>query len=432
MHGSGGFSSHALRFTFHVLRFTHHVSRITFHAILALSLASCLRLGARPPAVPWQPSEFLIGLRSPPPAKAEAYALAAQAGFTTIVDSVGPDALGLARHNGLKLMVGKIGLDTATCSRAEGRRRTADQVERFRGHPALWGYFLGQEAREADFEALGRLADFVREHGQDKPFFLSLLPSDAFVGPALADADYVDYVERFLRAVRPPLLAWAGLPLRAGAPEGGYFENLEIIRRAALAHGIPFCAPLRGAVWPGMAPLGEGDLRWQVYTSLAYGARGVAWFSYWGAPDGGREGIVAPDGSPTERYRWVAALNAELRTLGPTLLRLRSTAVYHTGDVPPGATRLPAHGLVGSVEGGSFVVGLFDGDGCCVLLASKDRQRDVTARMTIQRPCRSAVWLDPATGRWLDLPVRTDRFRTAIEFPLPPGGGRLLRLGLMP
>jgi hypothetical protein len=411
------------------------MKRAIISSLTAMVLVSCYRLGHPPMASSWQPSEFLIGLRSAPPAKAEPYALAAQAGFNTIVDYVGPDALDLARRCGLKLMVAKIGLDPATFRGAEGRRRAAGQVERFGRHPALWGYFLGDEAREADFDALGRIADSLRQHAKDKPFFVSLLPSDAFVGPALANADYVGYVERFLRAVRPPLLAYAYLPLRAGESEGGWFENLEIIRRAALAQGIPFCATLRGSVWPGMQPLGEGDLRWQVYTSLAYGAQGVAWFSYWGAPDGGREGIVAPDGSPTERYRWIAALNAELRTLGPTLLRLRSTAVYHTGDVPPGATRLPVHGLVGAIEGGSFVVGLFDEGGRgerYVLLANQERQREVTAKMTIHQPCRSAAWLDPATGRWLDLAARTDRFQTAIEFPLPAGGGRLLRLSLKP
>jgi len=403
--------------------------------VLALGLSACVPHGARLPESGWQPSEFLIALRSAPPAKAEPYALAAQAGFTTIVDPVGPEALEVARRCGLKLTVAKIGLDSTTLRSADGRRRAADQVERFCRHPALWGYFLGDETREADFDALGRLTDFVRAHGQDKPFFASPLPSDAFVGPALANADYVGYVERFLRAARPPLLVSSCLPLRAGEPEGGYFENLEIIRRAALGHGIPFCATLRGSVWAGMQPLTEGDLRWEVYTALAYGARGVAWFSYWGAPGGGREGIVAPDGSPTERYRWIAALNADLRSLGPTLLRLRSTAVYHTGDVPPGATRLPIHGLVGAVEGGSFVVGLFEESGHderYVLLASKERQREVAAKITIHQPCRSTAWLDPATGRWLDLPARTDRFQTAIEFALPPGGGRLLRLSLKP
>jgi len=403
--------------------------------LLSLVLASCFPARPRPTPEPWQPHEFLIGLRGAPPPKSDAYAQAAAAGFNVIVDYVGPEALDLARRHGLKLMVAKIGLDLATFRQAEGRRAAAALIERFRAHPALGGYYLGDEAREADFADYARLADVVRERDSPRPFFLGLLPCDAFVGPALSTADYAGYLERFIATVSPALLTWAYHPFREKGEDRFYFENLELVRRAALAHDLPLCPTLRASVWRGMAPLGEGELRGQVYTALAYGAKGIAWFSYWGAPEGGRDGIVQPDGTLTERYRWVAALNAELRALGPTLLRLRSAEVCHTGDVPPGAARLPTHALVGSVEGGAFVVGLLDGGGTherYVMLASKDFRRGATATLTVNRPCRSIAWLDPSSGRWQDLPIRADRFQTAVEFPLPPGGGRLLRLTLQP
>lgn len=355
----------------------------------------------------------------------------ARAGFNVIVDYVGPDALDLGRRYGLKLMVAKIGLDVRTWGRDSGRERAGKAIERFRGHRALWGYFLGGEVRERQFADCARLVGFIRERDPGRPFLASLLPCDAWVGPALRTADYSGYVEGFIRAVRPPLLNYGHHPFRAKEESRFYFENLELIRRAALAHGVPFCPTVRCGLRPGMRRLGEGEMRWLVHTSLAYGARGIVWAGYWRPRHGEGEGIVEPDGTPTERYRWVTALNAELRHLGPELMRLRSVGVYHTGaDVPVGTTKLSAHGLVGSVAGGAFVVGVFDGGGRerAVMVVNRNYRQEVRAEMTINRPCRSVAWLDPSSGDWLPLAVRADRLETKLDLTLPPGGGRLLRL----
>jgi len=396
-------------------------------------LAACgLTACARPrPAQGWQPSEFLIALRGAPPPKPQLYAQVARAGFNVIGDGVGSDALDLARSHGLRVMLGQIGLDPRTLRDRGNVRGVAEAVRRFRTHPALWGYFVGDEMLESQLPDIVSLAAFARQHDPAHPLLISLLPCDAWVGPALATADYAGYVERFIASARPALLNFGHFPFREKADSEFYFENLELIRRAALAHGLPFCPTLQAASWPGMRPPTDGELRWLVYTSLAYGAKGVVWFRYWGAPAGSRQGIVEPDGLATERYKAVAALNAELRAIGPELMRLRSVAVWHTGATPVGATRLPVHGLVGAVEGGAFVVGEFDaGNGeTQLLVVNRDYSRPAAARLTLNRPCRGLAWLDPALGRWADLAVTTDRFQTVAELPLPPGGGRLLRIG---
>lgn len=395
--------------------------------LIACGLAACSRPRV---AAGWQPSEFLIALRGAPPPKPQHYAQVAQAGFNTIADSVGSEALDLARRYGLKVIVSQIGLDPRTLRDRGNVRPVAEAIRRFRSHPALWGHFIGDEMLESQLSDIVSLAAFAREHDPDHPLFISLLPCDAWVGPALTTGDYVGYVERFIAAARPAFLNFSHFPFREKGDSEFYFENLELIRRAALAHGLPFYPTLQAGAWPGMRPPNEGELRWLVYTSLAYGAKGVVWFRYWGAPAGSRQGIVEPDGLATERYRIVSALNAELRILGPTLMRLRSTDVYHTAAVPPGATRLPPHGLVASVEGGSFVLGQFQDEKArrSILVVNRDYSQPATAKLTLNRPFCALSWLDPKTGEWTPLAATSDRFQTTAEFPLPPGGGRLIRL----
>jgi len=396
--------------------------------LAACGLAACSR--PRAPQA-WQPREFLIALRGAPPPKPALYAQIAQAGFNVVAEGVGSDALDLAHRYRLKVILGQIGLDARTLSNPADQRSVADAIRRFDSHPALWGYFVGDEALEGQLADLAALAEFARRHDPTHPVFLSLLPCDAWVGPALATADYAGYVERFIREARPSLLNFGHFPFREKGDSEFYFENLELIRRAALGHGLPFYPTLQAASWPGMRPPTEGEMRWLVYTALAYGAKGVVWFRYWGAPAGSREGIVEPDGLLTERYRIVADLNADLRALGPVVLPLRSAAVYHTGPTPVGATRLPVHGLVGSVEGGGFVVGELEdaAGGKHVLVVNRDAARATTVRLTLNRPCKGLAWFDPAARAWAPQAAAVDRFQSVAEFSLPPGGGRLLRLG---
>ena len=396
--------------------------------LAAFLAASCGR--PRREAARWQPREFLIALRGAPPQQPEHYAHAARAGFTAIADDAGPDALALARRHGLRLIVGRIGLDPETLADGAARERAAATLRRFRSHPALWGYFLGADVQQKQFEGIAAVAAFIRRHDPAHPAFISLLPCDAWVGPALENAHYAAYLERFLRTVRPDVLAYSHFPFREPRDSAQYFENLEWVRRFAVAQGLPFVPTLRGSQWEGMREPSEGSLRWLAHTSLAYGAKGVVWVRYWGGDGNGSEPIVTADGLLTERYRWVAGINAELRVLGRALLPLRSVAVYHAGAVPSGATRLPVHGLVGAAEGGAFVVGQFadDEQARYLFVANRDPRKAAVAKLTITEPCRGIAWLDPSTGRWCPMAAVVDRFQAIVEFPLRAGEGRLVRL----
>ncbi|MFW6164254.1 MAG: hypothetical protein ACODAJ_15910 [Planctomycetota bacterium] len=412
-------------------RIPHPASRVLL-AAAACVLTACGRPAPAPRS--WRQAEFLIGLREAPPAEPRHYARVAKAGFRVIVSYVGPDALPLARRYGLKLAVAKIGLDPQTLAREDGEALAAGHFRRFGDHPALWGYDLGEQLPENRIDDVAAVADWLRRRAPGRPFFVDLLGCDAWAGPALRTADYARYLDRALRAVAPPLLAFRHEPFPAEGDSPFYFENLELARAAAAAHRVPFVQAIRCGQWPGLRPLGEGELRWLVYTSLAYGARGVVWRGYWQARDGQGRGIVGPDGRPTPCYDRVAALNRELAVLGPYLMELRSAAVYHAGEeVPAGARRLAPHGLIGGVKDGAFVIGLFDSgeeDRRHVLVVNGDYRQAATAALTVNHACRAVAWLDPAANRWRNLPVEADPLQSRFDLPLPPGSGKLLRLYL--
>lgn len=60
-----------------------------------------------------------------------------------------------------------------------------------------------------------------------------------------------------------------------------YFENLEIIRRQALRVGVPFWNVILATPHFSYRDPSPADMRWQAYTTLAYGGKGLAYFTYW-------------------------------------------------------------------------------------------------------------------------------------------------------
>ena len=55
-------------------------------------------------------------------------------------------------------------------------------------------------------------------------------------------------------------------------------------------------------------------------------------------------------------------LNGEVLAWGPTLLRLKSTGVYHTGPLPVMTRSIEESTLVESISGGMWLIGEFTGE----------------------------------------------------------------------
>ncbi|MFD0716190.1 Ig-like domain-containing protein [Paenibacillus sp. GCM10027626] len=88
----------------------------------------------------------------------------------------------------------------------------------------------------------------------------------------------------------------------------------------------------------------EDDLRYNIFTNLAYGSKGLMYFTYKTSPyPYFIDGIIRPDGTRYQSYEWARKLNEQLLHLGPTLKRLTSREVYHhsPGNLPRGTTALP-------------------------------------------------------------------------------------------
>lgn len=201
---------------------------------------------------------------------------------------------------------------------------------------ALWGYALRDEPSAADFPALRELADAIRRARPGRLNYINLFPSYASE-EQLGTPTYDEHVRLFVETLEPGVLSMDHYPIFHPGRDGreGYCNDLEVMRKYALEHDIPFWNFFNIMPYGPHTDPTEGQVRWQIYTSLAYGAKGVLYFCYYTPvshefPKGGA--IIARDGRRTRHYYEAQRINAELKNLGPVLMQLTSTGVYRISE----------------------------------------------------------------------------------------------------
>ncbi|MBP1996002.1 cohesin domain-containing protein [Paenibacillus eucommiae] len=162
-----------------------------------------------------------------------------------------------------------------------------------------------------------------------------------------AEELYEDYVSEWV-SLQPDVLVYDNYPFKTiHELLSGYYANLEVIRRQSLLGDIDFWSYILsvGAANDHLRAPTENEIRYHIYTNLAYGAKGIIYFTYWtpAANWGFHDGLILQDGTRNSSYTWAKNINSELLQLGPTLTSLTSQAVYHTGTLPESTTALPAN-----------------------------------------------------------------------------------------
>jgi hypothetical protein len=115
-----------------------------------------------------------------------------------------------------------------------------------------------------------------------------------------------------------------------------HFDNLRDARKLSLKYDVPFWAFALTTKHRKYRRPSESDIRWKQFTNMAYGAKGLWYFCYWGPhrwDDKGwdtRSIVDSATGEPTDLYYQVKTLNETVLAMGDILLGLTSQDVAHT------------------------------------------------------------------------------------------------------
>jgi hypothetical protein len=326
---------------------------------------------------------------------------------------------------------------SSTDSRKNVRLRILRLMELYGGYPALAGLNLYDEPSRAQFGIVGYAKEVIQGFAAKQLPYVNIWPSYASLS-ALGTSSYEEYLRLYLSEVKPPLLCFDHYPLLSGRQiTSSYFYNWALIRRYSLQAGIPSWVFIQSAEFSGSGTSisyhrrpNEAEIRWQINVSLAYGAKGIQYFTYWtpaATSFGGS--LVSRDGELTPLYAYAKRANDRLKVIGKVLLPLISESVVHANEnpLPKGAKAFKGDGYIKSVSGSSVILGRFRD-----LAGGTERYLLVTNR-SFSNAARTLLKLSDSVSKILELDSQTGTFRPvaqqgSIRLSIPPGDARLYLL----
>jgi hypothetical protein len=312
------------------------------------------------------------------------------------------------------------------------RREQLDAlITRVRKHPALYAYYLIDEPHASQFLGLGRLVSYLREHDPAHLAYINLFPTYASNKQLGTQGDvvtaYKEHLLLYVEQVKPELISYDHYQFRLKGDGNQYFLNLAMIRRAARDAGVPFLNIVQACTWAPkvMRVPNTDEMRYLVYSTLAYGAQGISYYVYACANHHGS--LVSLDGTPGPLYHALKSYNREFVAVAGELQPLRSLRVYHTSMREPGCEPLPADAsfrldFSKSPSGPrGFLLGHFGAKAkpTHVVVVNLDYTNKVSA--TLIGPGELELF-NAKSAQW------TPAKKTAVEMILPPGGGKLVRI----
>jgi hypothetical protein len=303
---------------------------------------------------------------------------------------------------------------------AELRAQIAVAAKEIMGNPAVLGFYLIDEPSGEIMPALARVARLVKELAPGRIPYINLFPN-VVSKDRIATPDYETYVRRLATEVGQPFLSYDNYALQDGAMRDQFYDNLEIVRKVSLETGRPFwnCI-LANAHFNYMEP-SDATLHLQVYGTLAYGGRGIQYFTY-STPHIGnyRLAPLDPFGHRTATWDALRRVNLEIHALAPRLLELRSTGVFHSGAMEQ--SRLVRRISTSRREQDRYLIGEFeDRQGRPhFMLVNKDLARSFRFTVELKQEGRKLIRICNYSGK-------EEGFGREMDW-LAPGAGILFRV----
>jgi hypothetical protein len=417
--------------------------RFTIPVVLAFLSVSAIRASADE-----QPNytldDFVTSYWAGPPGKfttLERYQEVKNANFTVafpVIYGASVEANKAMLDHCQKLGMKAIVYDSRMVASIDGsadRKKALDEMVRdYKDHPALLAYSITDEPAAGAFDGLAQVVAYLKEIDPKHPGYINLLPTWARQIPHpdgnkklsyLGTATYEEYVRSFVQKVKPAWLCYDNYGMLKQGDRGDFHENLETVRKVALENNIPFWNITLVTQHGDFRVLTEPELRFEAMQTLAFGARGLVWFTYW-SPEGfdtstkWTQAMIDEKGNRTDHYEMVRAINADVLAIGRELKNAKNVGLVQREkgkSVSTGETPL-------KLDGGDVSVGMFatqDGKRLA-LVANRNYKAAIKSNVSVDAPAKKVERFDVERHTW-----RPASDAGSVELNLAPGAAELLR-----
>ena len=315
-----------------------------------------------------------------------------------------------------------------------------------KSQPNFWGYLIADEPGYGAFDELKEYYNRVRKYDSDHPILIDLLGDAtwwAMEGQNFYEGhlNYDAYVRTFNDKVKPNFMSYDEYIFKEDGNDmvNYWFGSLITNRKYAKRDNIPFntillSCPHYLASNPGggYRDLTEGELRWEVYTALAFGCRGIHYFTYY-TPNRDQEEIdnntgfiydkalLNRDYSRNPKWYYVQSINSEIHKMANILINAKSENVYFNGDnIPPLCMPIPENYLIKNAKGDLVIGELSVKDNKYFMIVNRDYKKETFAEITFANSVR-AEEINPRGNK----PIITEKTFSKL---LPPGDGVLIKV----
>lgn len=153
-------------------------------------------------------------------------------------------------------------------------------LDDFGSHPAVKGFYVGDEPDAPDAADYFAAARIQREMAPDLTPYLNLLPWFDWIGERIGAEAYAPYLDRAVKEANLKLLAYDCYTQMWPGDKGWdvYFNNLREHMLAGQRGKVPFCSTILCTGHYDYACPNQNDFRWQISTAVAMGAKGLSYF----------------------------------------------------------------------------------------------------------------------------------------------------------
>ena len=374
----------------------------------------------------------------------ESYKLAREGGFNFMIGFAEryprntPEvnrSLECAAHNGMRMILSDEYIEQGSVEHKYGMEDVSGaekdysiSIKEHGDHKGYWGCYVIDEPCPDKFANMRKLKDIFYKLSPDKLFFVNMLPSYAMHlvkgdgSDWIYDRDerlgvFATYVARYLDEVDPELFCYDYYPFMGKFPafSEDFYANLAIVRRESKKRGKPFWVSPQSGVWgdPNVRGLSIGEMRFQDYVALAFGAKGFVYY-VWSQSAGHTQGI-AKDGKPAYLYYYAQECNLFIERYEKDFIANESLGVVVTGsslgEIPEFAYASNTGNIL-SISGEHVLTGIFENNGqysYVVVNNSITRYDEVTIKF---KDSRDRVACCPRSG---EEHFSTNEFKTKLD-----------------
>jgi hypothetical protein len=342
------------------------VNPVKSYTLLCFVLSALIGIHCTPKIIP--PAFPIVALYGPTysAAHSSAWIQVARAGFNLNYSPFESrdsnlHALNCADSAGIRLILSDARLDSSMLLPTYTMSNLDSLIKDYSTHPGFFGFYLKNDPTADDFDRLSVVTNYLREKKPSLSVYINLLPPFAALSELKASS-FQSYLEKYLDKVMPSVLSIPLFPFENSGLNSDYYENLEYIRQTSSQYHIPFWPVILSVPSEGTPVLKHSHLRLQIFSSIAYGAKGIQYFAYQAPMTNStnyKDALVTVSGEETKLYNDASTINSEVQKLNSVLFESRSTGVFHSAPVPSGCSPLPANCPVTKIEGSKILISLF-------------------------------------------------------------------------